>query len=142
MTAPLLGRCNERKVGMFTIHSHQSDPVQQGSPVAAHQASGTACQGCRTIRVVQFGDLRYQSECCEVGVDMAAVQAADVFDTDAVDRIDLGDHQVDETGIRKTHNQFVDDTAGTGFENLDAEQVATNGPDSACHLAERARPIG
>lgn len=100
MVAALSGRRQKRKIGMFAIGSHQHPAVNDGSPVAAHQAPGATHQRYWTVRSVHLSNLSDQGERGKVGVDMATVKTPNVLNANAVDRIDLGDHQVDKTGIR------------------------------------------
>jgi hypothetical protein len=106
-------------------------------PIGIADAAGSLTEDLQPMRWVGLGELRTHVERRQVGIDEVAVDRADVLHRYAVDRPDLGDHEVDQRQVLERDGQLVDDAATAGLEDLDAEHVAAHGSDATRHLTER-----
>lgn len=72
---------------------------------------------------------------------MAAAEFTNMLNADSVNRIHLGDHEVDQTSIGEAYYKFVNHVPGPRLKDLDSQEVSTYGANSACDLTERAGAI-
>ena len=78
----------------------------------------------------------------EPGVVEGVGRRADLLDVDAVDLLDLGDEQLDQSrAVGQLDHQLVDGPAGAPLEDVDADDVAPHRADAAGHLPERAGSV-
>ena len=127
-----------------------------GSPDCATTSPAwiTATQSASTMRSIpaartptrsrarRLRHRRAQGERGETRIGAVLVDHPDALDGHAVDRVDLRREQRDQVLVGQRDHEFVDRPAGAVFEDLDRQHVAAHGPDTARHLAERARAVG
>lgn len=129
-------------VDLLADPSHRATVSDQHKPLRADERCHTLTESHRAVLAINAGDISEDPESGEVGVDVVALDSADVLHRHPIDSIDLAHHEVDETDVGKQDDELVDDAASTGLEHLDSEDVAPDRADPAGHLTEGSGAIG
>jgi hypothetical protein len=122
--------------------SRTGENVDGDGPIAVGEAHQLVTELFHDVGRIAAGESSRCLESERSTVESAFAHRVHVFDGDAIDLRYFGDEEIDETLIGEFDEKFVDDLADTALEDLDTDDITSDGADTARNLAERSRSVG
>ena len=96
MLTPLLGSDHQCQIRRITVDSEHGGSIDERCPIGASQPTRPSNECRRAMRRFKFGNFSHKGERRKIGINVSPIKRSDVFNTHAIDRVNLGDHEVDK----------------------------------------------
>ena len=116
--------------------------TNEHGPRRLSETGDSVDHGSGPVGNVRLGEFGCERQRQEPAVEVIGRRRPNMFNRNTIDGMHLVDHELHDGFVRQRNQEFVDDPAAPGFENLDTEHVTFDGTDAAGYLTQRAGSIG